>query len=88
MSNSKYSVWTYVLQLDEKVVGAFSSAALAYGHWLVYAERFSSPDSPFCHCSRFRVRLEPYDMQQQDMTLFFARQWQAIRDQKKKTSEQ
>ena len=84
MSKSKFSPWTYVLQIDDQVVGAFVSASLAYAHWLAYAEKYSNPDAPFAHCSRFRYCLDPYEPQQQDMTLIFARQWQAIRELKQK----
>lgn len=88
MSKSKFSRWTYVLQVDEFVVGAFPSAALAYAHWLAYAEKCSSPDAPFAHCSRFRYCVDPYVHEQQDMTLIFARQWQAIRELKQKENQQ
>lgn len=84
MSKSKFLPWTYVLQVDDRVVGAFVSASLAYAHWIAYAERFSSPDAPFAHCSRYRYCLDPYTPEQQDMTLVFARQWQAIRELKTK----
>lgn len=85
--NQKFTPWTYVVQIDETVVGAFHSASLAYAHWLAYAEKYSNPDSPFAHCSRFRYCLDPYTPQQQDVTLNFARQWQAIREFKDKNQE-
>ena len=88
MSNKKkFTPWTYVLQIDENVVGAFTSVALAYAHWLHFAEKYSAPDAPFAHCSRFRYCMDPYEPQQQDMTLVFARHWQAIRETKKQLSE-
>lgn len=87
MSKSKTTPWTYVLQIDDHVVGAFASASLAYAHWLAYAEKYSNPDSPFAHCSRFRYCLDPYQPEQQDMTLIFARQWQAIRELKQKEKQ-
>ena len=88
MSKPKFTPWTYVLQVDEQVVGAFSSAALAYAHWLACAEKYSNPDSPFAHCSRFRYCLDPYTPEHQDVTLNFARQWQAIRELKQKEKQQ
>lgn len=87
-SKKKFSPWTYVLMIDDRCVGAFVSASLAYAHWLAYAEKYSSPDAPFAHCSRFRYCLDPYEPQQQDMTLVFARQWQTIREMKQKPKEQ
>lgn len=86
-SKKKFTPWCYVLQIDENVVGAFTSVSVAYAHWLALAEKFSSPDAPFVHCSRFRCCLDPYEHQQQDMTLIFARQWQAIREMKNKKEE-
>lgn len=87
MSKQKFTPWTYVLQIDDQVVGAFSSAYLAYAHWLHAAEKYSSPDAPFAHCSRYRYCIDPYEPQQQDMTLIFARQWQAAREIKNKDVE-
>lgn len=84
MSVSKFSPWSYVLMIDDQCVGAFSSAALAYGHWLAYAEKYNTPDAPFAHCARYRYRLDPYEAQQQDMTMVFVRQWQTIREMKQK----
>lgn len=87
MSKTKFSPWSYVLQVNDAVVGAFVSASLAYGHWLAYAERYSNPDDPFVHCTRFRYCLEPYEQQQQDVTMLFMKQWQRIRDSKTKIEQ-
>lgn len=84
---SKITSWVYVLQLDDQVVGAFPSAALAYAHWLACAEKYSSPDAPFAHVSRYRYCMDPYTPEHQDMTMIFARQWQAIRDLKNKKEQ-
>lgn len=88
MSKKKFTPWTYVLQVDENVVGAFTSVSLAYAHWIVYAEKYSTPDAPFAHCSRFRYCMDPYTSEQQDVTLMFARQWQVAREVKQKEIQQ
>lgn len=77
-SGMKYSGWCYVLRADDHVLGAFVSASTAYGHWLAYAEKYNTPDSPLCTCVRYRVRLNPYDMQSQDVTMNFMRAWESI----------
>lgn len=84
---TKFTPWVYVLQLDDNVVGAFTSAALAYAHWLACAEKYSTPDAPFAHCSRFRYSMDPYMPEHQDMTMIFARQWQAIHELKQKDKQ-
>lgn len=75
---SVYSAWVYVLRADDQVLGAFTSASVAYGHWVAYAEKYNLPDSPLCTCQRYRVRLDPYDMQQQDITMGFMRAWESL----------
>lgn len=84
---SKFTPWVYVLSLDDQVVGGFTSAALAYAHWLAFAEKYSSPDAPFAHVSRYRYSMDPYMPEHQDVTMIFARQWQAIRDLKNKKEQ-
>lgn len=81
-SGSKYSGWCYVLSADDHVLGAFLSASVAYGHWLAYAEKYNTPDSPLCTCVRYRVRLDPYVMQSQDVTMNFMRAWESIHHSK------
>lgn len=77
-SGMRYSGWCYVLRADDYVLGAFVSASTAYGHWLAYAEKYNTPDSPICTCVRYRVRLDPYDMQSQDVTMNFMRAWESL----------
>lgn len=77
-SGMRYSGWCYVLRADDHVLGAFVSASTAYGHWLAYAEKYNTPDSPLCTCVRYRVRLNPYDMQSQDVTMNFMRAWESL----------
>lgn len=85
-SGMRFSPWSYVVKLDENVIGSFVSGSVAYGHWLAAAEKYSGPDDPLCTCTRFRVRLNPYELQQQDITLNFVRAWESIH-QSSKSSE-
>lgn len=88
-SGLRYSGWCYVLRADDHVLGAFVSASTAYGHWLAYAEKYNTPDSPLCTCVRYRVRLNPYDLQSQDVTMNFMRAWEHFHQCKTpKTPEQ
>ena len=87
MSKSKFTPWTYVLQVEENVLGAFTSVSLAYAHWLAYAEKYSNPDDPFVHCSRYRYCMDPYQPEHQDVTMLFIKQWQVIRDHKKELTQ-
>lgn len=84
MSKPKFSPWSYVLLVNDTVVGAFASASLAYGHWLAFAEKYSNPDDPFVSVQRYRYCLDPYTPEQQDLTMVFVKQWQRIREMKQK----
>lgn len=88
MSKPKFCTWSYVLLLNDTVVGAFPSASLAYAHWLAFAEKYSNPDDPFVSCKRYRYCMDPYFPEEQDVTMLFIKQWQTIRDLKEKEKEQ
>lgn len=87
MDKKKFTPWTYVVKVEDTVLGAFTSVSMAYGHWLAYAEKYSNPDDPFVHCSRYRYCMKPYEAQQEDVTMLFIKQWQVIRDTKKEIKQ-
>lgn len=78
LSDKRFTRWTYVVKADQQVLGSFPSASLAYGHWLAYAEKYNKPDDPICSCTRYRVRVLPYELQQQDVTLSFMKMWENL----------
>lgn len=85
-SEKRFSSWSYVIKADQQVLASFTSASLAYGHWLAYAEKYNRPDDPLCTCVRYRVRLDPYELQQQDITLSFMKAWESLKQSKKSES--
>lgn len=80
-SKKKHSPWSYVVQSDDKPVGAFPSASLAYfvwKAWVDYVDRRFKPDCrPFISCNRYRALYDPsFNVQAQDVTLSFMRMWE------------
>lgn len=80
MSNKKHSPWSYVVMNDDKPVGAFPSAALAYFVWKVYVDfndrSFAPDERPFVSCNRFRAKYDPFKVEASDLTLSFMRVWE------------
>lgn len=88
MSNSKkkHSPWSYVVQSDDKPVGAFPSASLAYFVWKAWVDfvdrSYKADDRPFISCNRYRALYDPFKLEAQDVTLNFMRMWE-IQNSKK-----
>lgn len=78
--SKKHSAWSYVVLNDDKPVGAFPSASLAFFVWKAYVDyndRTFDPDSrPFVSVNRFRAKYDPFCVEPQDMTLSFMRVWE------------
>ena len=79
--SKKHSPWSYVVLNDDKVVGSFPSASLAFFVWKTYVDyndRTFEPDNrPFVSCNRFRAVYDPsFNVSAQDLTLYFMRIWE------------
>lgn len=79
----KTSPWSYVVDLDGKVVGSFPSSALAFFVWKTYVDwtfrKYSDAEErPFVSCNRFRAKYDPFGVEGQDLTMTFIKHHEVI----------
>lgn len=79
----KSSPWSYVVDLDGKIVGSFPSSALAFFVWRSYVDWSfrkypDSDDRPFVSCNRYRAKYDPFGVEGQDLTMIFIKHFEVI----------
>lgn len=73
MASKKHSPWSYVVDVDGQVVGAFPSAGLAYFVWKAYVDFHarSNPDPPIVGINRYRAEYGDFKVVGEDLLKSF-----------------